>query len=84
MQTSILWFLRNVSNDTAKVFGVRVGTGTLQADYAGGGGAKTATVAFTVSSTNFLANWSTGSTDDIPVHLWDPIAQGQCFTGSHR
>jgi hypothetical protein len=51
------------TNDTAVVTGVKVGAGTLQADLAGGGGAKTDTVAVTVTSANSLATWGAGTTD---------------------
>lgn len=53
----------SVTDDSVKVVGYKVGTGVLQADYSGGGGDKTASVNFTVSSTNSLAAWSSATTD---------------------
>ena len=53
-----------VVDDSVKVVGVKVGTGTLKADYAGGGAGKTANVNFTVSSVNSTAYWQS-STNDI-------------------
>jgi hypothetical protein len=53
-----------VSLDTAKVIGVKVGSGVLQADYAGGGAGKTATVNFTVTSTNSSTTWLSSTTDN--------------------
>jgi hypothetical protein len=58
------WSLTNtVTDDSAKVIGVKSGTGVLQADYAGGGGSKTATVNITVSNINPVADWSNITTD---------------------
>ncbi len=53
----------NNADDTAKVYGVKVGTGTLQADYNGGGTYATATASYTVSSTN--------GTGTIASNTWD-------------
>ncbi|MBL7557068.1 MAG: LamG domain-containing protein [Bdellovibrionaceae bacterium] len=53
-----------VADDSVKVVGVKVGTGALRADYAGGGAGKTANVNFTVSSVNSTAYWQS-STNDI-------------------
>jgi hypothetical protein len=73
------------TDDTASVTGVKIGTGTLQADYAGGGTYKTATAGFTVSSTNPYAAWTSAS-NDTPgstlvgaatvqaTHYWDTTA----------
>jgi len=52
-----------VTDDSCRVFGVKIGAGTLQADFSGGGGDKTDTVAVTVNPANTTAAWTTANTD---------------------